>query len=108
MDSFEYAQVLFADYEKSGNIQKLRESLNILDELIEKLNSQRALNFKATVRARNAAQITEMIARHNIPAFGKGLPTEELARLIDNSMTEEDTNKILALYEIQSNYLDVG
>lgn len=108
MDSFEHAQVLFAAYEQSGNIQKLRESLNILDELIEMPNSQRAINFKATVRERLGAQITDIIERHNIPDFGKGLPTEELARLIDNSMTEEDTNTILALYEIQSNYFDNG
>ncbi|OGD54611.1 hypothetical protein A3K80_04980 [Candidatus Bathyarchaeota archaeon RBG_13_38_9] len=107
MDRFKNAQDLFADYEKSGNFGKLRKSLNILNELIEESNAS-AVNLKRLIYGRIRSQINDMIKRHNIPSFGNGLSTEELTRLIENSMTEEATNKILALYEIQSNYFDDG
>ena len=73
MEDFKNAQKIFNDYQKIGGFHNLRDSLNILDEIIESqgTGAQRASNFKQLIGRHIDTQLDEILAISNVYEFGK-------------------------------------
>jgi hypothetical protein len=69
MTIFEDAQRLFSAYQKNGGFHNLRNSLDILQEIIknQSADSQRAINFKNTISKYIKDQIKGISHKCNIP-----------------------------------------
>lgn len=117
MNDFESAQKLFSEYQKSNNINKLKESLDILKDIIKnnKLNDQKAVNFKNTISKYIDVQIKDIFKRCNIKEFGKDLRNctnddvliEKIATLFSASMSDSDVAVFLELTKINSDYFKI-
>lgn len=114
MENFEDAQRLFSDYEKNGGFHNLRNSLDILDEIIgnQSVDSQRALNFKNTISKHINKEIKAVFVKCNIPDFAKDLKSiddqdlllEKLAAFLSNVLTKKYGEILIELWKIQSEY----
>ena len=114
MANFEEARRLFGVYQRNGDIYNLRESLDILQEIIEdqSVDSQRAANFKNTISKHIADQIKRISVKCNVPDFAKDLKKiddqdlllEKLASVLSAALSKEDGKYLGELLTIQSDY----
>jgi hypothetical protein len=107
MESFENAQKLFDAYQKVGRINNLRDSLDILDEMIESqgTNSHRAINFKQIIGRRIDTKLNEIYAKSNVDEFGKALKDSEFGDILFEALGEEDFRRFITLLSIKRDYL---
>ena len=118
MGPFEEAQRLFIAYQKTGHSNNLRDSLELLDELIEsnKADSHKAMNFKKAISRTIDNQIQGILIKCNIPEFAKGLKPmddqnllmNQLTTVLSSSLSSEDATLFLELMNITSHYFKKG
>jgi hypothetical protein len=118
MGPFEEAQQFFKAFQKTGLSNNLRDSLELLDELIESNNadSHKAMNFKQAISRSIENQIQEILNKCNIPEFAKDLKAtddqnelrNQLATVLSSSLSGEDANLFLELMNITSHYFKKG
>lgn len=114
MEVFEEVQKLFDAYQKNGDFHNLRDSLDILDEVIESKSaeSHKAINFKKTIAKHIDNQVKGVIVKCNIRDFAKDLKDiddqdlllEKLASVLSASFSKEDGKTFFELLNIQSDY----
>jgi len=107
MGRFESAQQLFAAYQKTGNFNNLRDSLDLLAGLIESDNadSLKATNFKMVISRAICDQMQHLHVKCNIPEFSKNLKTiEELATALSASLSDKDASLYMELLKIRSEH----
>lgn len=107
MESFENAQKLFDAYQKGGRINNLRDSLDILDEIIEsqRTDPHRAINFKQIIRRHIDTKLNEIYVKSNVDEFGKALKDGELGDILFEALGEEDFRRFFSLISIKRDYL---
>lgn len=116
MERLEDAQRLFSAYQKNGEARHLRDSLDILDEIIESASSesQKASNFKNTISKHIDNQINGILAKCNIREFAKDLKAinnddlliEKLSAIISSAFSKEDGEAFIMLLNIKSDYFN--
>jgi hypothetical protein len=114
MANFEEAQRLFSAYQRNGVVHNLRDTLDILEEIIEhrSVDSQRATNFKNRISKHIAEQIKGIFVKCNIPDFAKDLKNiddqdlllKKLASVLSAALSKEDGKYLGELLTIQSEY----
>lgn len=114
MAIFEDAQRLFSAYQRNGGVHNLRDSLDILQEIIENqsADSQRAINFKSTISKHINDQIKGIFVKCNVPDFAKDLKNiddqdlllEKLATILSAALNKADGKNLGELLTIQSEY----
>jgi hypothetical protein len=72
MGDFEDAQKLFADYERDDGINNLRDSLELLEEIIEEkgLDADRARNFKMRICHHVNKRLNDLLDKSGMVEFG--------------------------------------
>ncbi len=118
MGPFEEAQQFFIAFQKTGHSNNLRDSLDLLDELIESNNadSYKAMNFKKAIARSIDNQIQGILNKCNIPEFAKDLKAiddqnvlmNQLATALSSSLSGEDSSLFLELTNITSHYFKKG
>lgn len=100
MAFFEDAQRLFNAYERNGGFHNLRNSLDILQEIIEAQNSdsQRATNLKNTISKNINDQIKGISLRGNLPNFLKG---NNAKTILSAALNDEDLSKFSELVDLK-------
>jgi len=111
---FDEARSLFNAYQKNGDLGNLRDSLDLLDELILNINedSQRAINFKKTILKALENQIREIKTERNIPEFAKDIGPSDAPDFLDRVAnvfaacfsTKDDFERFAELISIRRTY----
>lgn len=111
MKDFEKARKLFDAYQKSGKLNELGDSLDILDEIIESqgTDSQRAINFKQIIMRHIDAQLNGILAKGNITEFEKHLKDDgdvyrEWVVLLSGALGEDDLGRLFRLFRVRQDY----
>jgi hypothetical protein len=114
MEPFEEAQRLLASYQKNGNYNILRHSLDILDELIESkgAESPKANTLKNTILIDINRQVSDIFSKRNIFDFmadindsdDYNLLSDKFATVINASFSKEDREAFREIVNIKSNY----
>ncbi len=113
MPEFEESQRLFDIYQKTGDSQNLRDSLDILNSIIESetLAHQKAINFKKTIYNYINDQINVLKTKYNIGEFSKKSvksPSEDIIQKLLSavfaSATNQDAKKLIDLMIILVEY----
>jgi methyl coenzyme M reductase subunit C-like uncharacterized protein (methanogenesis marker protein 7) len=106
MEDFENAQKLFDAYQKNGRFHNLRDSLDILEKIIESQEAdvQRAINFKQIIERHIDTQLNEIWVKSNVDEFGRTLKDDQLTDLLLEAMSEEDRSKFFNLFSIKKDY----
>ncbi len=108
MEKFEKAQEFFGSFQKNGNFHNLRESLDILDELmdIHGKESERAAKLKENIRHYIDSQMGEIYEKSNTEQFSKDLNDERAAEVLVQSLSKEDFGRLLRLFRIKEDYFE--
>jgi hypothetical protein len=113
MEAFDEALLLFDAYQKKGGINKLRDALDILDDIIgnQGVALQRAINLKKTISQYTDRQITLMRAKYNIGEFDKDITNHPEEKAIDEfvsglfaSAPASEAKKLIELILIRFDY----
>ena len=104
--TFEKAQKLFDAYQNYDKISSLRDSLDILDEIIEShgADCQRAINLKQIIGRHVDSKLNEIYVKRNVDEFGKSLNDVELGGLLLEALSKEDLRRFVALISIKRDY----
>jgi hypothetical protein len=105
MAIFEDAQRLFTAYQRNGGVHNLRNSLDILQEIIEAQNSdsQKATNLKNTISKHINDQKKGIHLKGNLPDFLNG-NNEERATILLAALNDEDLSNLIELVGLQSEF----
>jgi len=106
MVAFEKARELFNSYQESGRLNKLRDSLDILDQIIQGQGAdlQRAINLKQVIGRHIDAQIDGIAAKANIDEFRKYLKDDEGVSFLSEALNEKDLANFAKLLSIKNDY----
>lgn len=106
MKNFENAQRLFKDYQEIGDLNKLRASLDLLDEIIEgqNIDYQRASNFREIILEFIRNRKSDILIRCNIVDFLKDVTVDEFRDILSASATKETIKEFSELRKIESDY----
>jgi hypothetical protein len=106
---FDKAQSLFGSFQKNEQFHNLRDSLDILDNLIEIQGAefQRALRLKENIKRYIDSKIQGFYHKTNIGEYSKKrLTADQATVLFIQALTQEDLGKYVALMEIKEDYFE--
>jgi hypothetical protein len=106
METFKNAQKFFRAYQKNGRFRNLRDSLDILDELIERqgTDSLSALNFKQIIGRHIDTKLDEIYVKSNVDEFGKHLNNSDAGFFLFEALSKEDLSRFVGLSRIKKDY----
>jgi hypothetical protein len=106
MERFDKAQKLFGSFQKDGEFQNLRKSLDILDELMEiqGTEAQRATKLKENIGHYVDSQMQGFYRKANLDDFSKGLTSDEVVLLLFESLSQKDLTRFAQLLGIKTDY----
>jgi hypothetical protein len=108
MESFDDAKKLFNDYQKNGRFHSLKDSLNILDEIIatQGADEQRAIKFKGLIKTHIDSRINDIYSNANIDEFAKRANIEEELAILSESLSKEQMKRFMRLLRIKIDYFE--
>ena len=106
MDDVAEAQKLFGEYERTGNLVSLDESIDVLNSLVEERgpSSPKAENFRQRIFGILDQQLTDIVKGYHFDQFVKGPVNDktlfEVFYQVITNMSKEDAERTIKIMKI--------